>query len=100
MATIKIDFLFDREYKKICESTSLPLKYDKTRAISIPSKQEIFIRLNSMTWKTNLAFSEEMFFDSITKTIVHENIHLLIDDREKCWSYNTEEKICRIMAEQ
>jgi hypothetical protein len=92
-----------REYfRKTNSVVSTSGKWKDFNAFACVSTNSIIIHLDAHFWKFLIGLGEECsLIEEISKSLVHENCHLVIGEFGfTSRNYDTEEKIVRIMAGQ
>lgn len=87
----KVKYVYGLKKLKVNEKNM-----DNIKAIAL--NDNVFINLSSKLWK-HLLYDENEFIKYFTKTVVHENIHALID-KDYDDFVKGQEKVCMILANQ
>jgi len=98
---VKTNFVNTEDIKKVMESGKrfnykfeLPL----LKGYANLKDKNININLEYVGWKF---MTEDTIIEEMSKTITHEAVHILIDEHNNGkMSYEVEEQICRLMADQ
>jgi len=94
-----IDFIYINKIKKLIEKNKIKIfnvckdEVDNVRGITFENN-DIWINLSANQWKQ---LNEEILITEITKTIIHENIHNIFNNKN---IIKNEEHICKLMAGQ
>ena len=93
-----LDFVYEKDINKLVASGKLKILYDgvanDTRGLALSSGR-ILINLSCPKWNN---LSEDVLISEITKTIIHEHLHILLYDNN--YSLVGEERVCQLMADQ
>ena len=95
---MEFDFLLKDEAERLLTTKfRVDAEPNIVRGFSCAKANSIFINLGAITWQVYALLGDEFLIDELTKTIIHEYIHMEIKTDKNSVG---EEKVCKLLANQ